>query len=325
MKILITGGAGFIGSHLAEKLLETGNEVYVIDNLSTGSLDNVEHLLSNPKFNLVIDTIMNEIVMDRLISECHQIYHLAAAVGVELIVKNPVEVIETNILGSDMVFKLSNRYLRKVLVTSTSEIYGKSENVPFGEEDDRILGATTKSRWCYSASKAIDEFLGLAYHKEKNLDMIIVRLFNTVGPRQSGQYGMVLPRFIQNALQNIPLDVYGDGSQVRCFTYVKDVVNAMVSLMSNPDATGQIFNIGSDEPISILELAKQIIGQSGSQSDINFVPYEEAYEVGFEDMKIRIPDISKIKKYIGYKPKNSLNKILQSLIAYHKNILSKSR
>ena len=324
MKILITGGAGFIGSHLAEKLLETGNEVYVIDNLSTGSLDNVEHLLSNPKFNLVIDTIMNEIVMDRLISECHQIYHLAAAVGVELIVKNPVEVIETNILGSDMVFKLSNRYLRKVLVTSTSEIYGKSENVPFGEEDDRILGATTKSRWCYSASKAIDEFLGLAYHKEKNLDMIIVRLFNTVGPRQSGQYGMVLPRFIQNALQNIPLDVYGDGSQVRCFTYVKDVVNAMVSLMSNPDATGQIFNIGSDEPISILELAKQIIGQSGSQSDINFVPYEEAYEVGFEDMKIRIPDISKIKKYIGYKPKNSLNKILQSLIAYHKNILSKS-
>ena len=324
MKILITGGAGFIGSHLAEKLLETGNEVYVIDNLSTGSLDNVEHLLSNPKFNLVIDTIMNEIVMDRLISECHQIYHLAAAVGVELIVKNLVEVIETNILGSDMVFKLSNRYLRKVLVTSTSEIYGKSENVPFGEEDDRILGATTKSRWCYSASKAIDEFLGLAYHKEKNLDMIIVRLFNTVGPRQSGQYGMVLPRFIQNALQNIPLDVYGDGSQVRCFTYVKDVVNAMVSLMSNPDATGQIFNIGSDEPISILELAKQIIGQSGSQSDINFVPYEEAYEVGFEDMKIRIPDISKIKKYIGYKPKNSLNKILQSLIAYHKNILSKS-
>ena len=321
MKILITGGAGFIGSHLAEKLLEQNNEVFIIDNLSTGSLDNIKHLMENPRFHVTIETIQNEVVMDRLMSICDQVYHLAAAVGVELIVKNPVEVIETNINGTGMVLKLANRYMRRVLITSTSEIYGKNEKVPFSEEDDRILGPTTKSRWCYSTSKAIDEYLALAYYKEKNVETVVVRLFNTVGPRQTGQYGMVMPRLIEQAIKNMDITVYGDGSQIRCFTYVDDSVNALVGIMNSSKATGQIFNIGNDDPITILELANKIKSAAGSSSKIVVIPYDTAYEKGFEDMQIRIPDISKIKEYIGFEPNMRIDSIIESVVSSMKKEL----
>jgi UDP-glucose 4-epimerase len=253
---------------------------------------------------------MNEAVMDRLVSECDMIFHLASAVGVELIVNHPVEVIERCVLGSEVVLKIANRYKKKVLITSTSEIYGKSTKVPFSEDDDRILGPTTKSRWSYSCSKAIDEFLSLAYHKEKKLPIVIVRLFNTVGPRQSGQYGMVLPRFVQAALNNQPIRVYGDGTQSRCFGYVGDVVNALIALANHPNAVGQIFNVGSDEEITIMNLANKVKTLTGSQSEIVTVPYEEAYEQGFEDMARRVPDLTKIKKLIGYTPKVKLDEII---------------
>ena len=295
MKALITGGAGFIGSHLAERLLERGDEVCVIDDLSTGKLENVAHLRDNPRFHLAVETILNETVMDRLVSECDVIYHLAAAVGVELIVKSPVETIERNVLGSHVVLRLASRYLRKVLITSTSEIYGKSDSIPFSEEDDRVLGATTKSRWSYSCSKAIDEFLALAYHKEKGVPTVIMRLFNTVGPRQTGRYGMVIPRLVTQALAGRPLTVYGDGQQVRCFTFVEDVVWAAIRLMEEPAAVGQVFNVGNDKGISIADLARKIVEMTGSKSEISFVPYSEAYEEGFEDMRIRVPNLNKVK------------------------------
>lgn len=318
MKVLITGGAGFIGSHLAEELLKRGDQVYVIDNLSTGRLKNVTQLLSNPNFGIAVETILNETVMDRLVSECDMIYHLAAAVGVELIVSKPVSVIETNILGSEMVLKLANRYLKKVLITSTSEIYGKSDKIPFKEEDDRVLGPTIKSRWSYSSSKAIDEFLSLAYYKEKNLQVIIVRLFNTVGPRQTGQYGMVIPRMVSRALKNEPISVYGDGEQTRCFTFVSDVVKAFIDLANHPGAIGQIFNLGNDKAISIKELAYMIKRMTNSKSEVVFIPYDKAYEEGFEDMRVRIPDVSKIKNLIGFQPKVSLEEILMKVIEYMK-------
>ncbi len=316
MKALITGGAGFIGSHLAEELLNRGEMVSVIDDLSTGRLENVEHLMSSPRFSIAVETILNETVMDRLVSECDIIYHLAAAVGVELIVNKPVEVIERNILGTEMVLKLANRYLKKVVVTSTSEIYGKSEQVPFKENDDRVLGPTTKNRWSYSSTKAIDEFLALAYHKEKSLDVVIVRLFNTVGPRQTGQYGMVIPRFVVQALKNEPITVYGDGKQVRCFGYVSDVVGAIISLANHSKAIGQIFNVGNNEPITILNLARKIKEKANSSAEIIFVPYGEAYEEGFEDMAIRSPDLTKIKTLIGYEPEINLDSILDNVIEY---------
>lgn len=316
MKALITGGAGFIGSHLAEALLERGEQVTVIDDLSTGRLSNVEHLRGNSRFQLAVETILNETVMDRLVSECNVIFHLAAAVGVELIVKSPVATIETNILGTDMVMRLAARYLRKVLITSTSEIYGKSDAVPFSEEDDRILGPTIKSRWSYSASKAIDEFLALAYNKEKGLDTIIMRLFNTVGPRQTGRYGMVIPRFVGQALQGQPITVYGDGKQVRCFTHVKDVVWAMIQLVETPDAIGQIFNVGNDQSVSIAELAEMIKRLTRSDSEIVYVPYDEAYEYGFEDMRIRVPNLNKVREVIGYHPKIELENILKDVIRH---------
>lgn len=316
MNVLITGGAGFVGSHLAEALLQRGQHVTIIDDLSTGRMENFAHLRAFPHFRFAIETIMNEAVMDRLVSECDMIYHLASAVGVELIVNRPVEVIERCILGSEVVLKIANRYKKKLLITSTSEVYGKSSKVPFSEDDDRILGPTTKSRWSYSCSKAIDEFLALAYLKEKGLPVVLVRLFNTVGPRQSGQYGMVVPRFVQAALNNQPIRVYGDGTQSRCFGYVGDVVNAIVALMNNSEAIGQIFNIGSDEEISIMELAKKVKAITGSQSEIVKIPYEEAYEQGFEDMARRVPDLAKITKLIGYTPKVKLDEIIARVRDY---------
>jgi len=315
MRILITGGAGFIGSHLAEVLLKAGNQVTIVDDLSTGRMDNFTQLRQHPNFHFAIETIMNETVMDRLVSECDHIYHLASAVGVELIVNNPVEVIERCILGTDMVLRIANRYKRKVLLTSTSEIYGKNSKVPFSENDDRLVGPTTKSRWSYSCSKAIDEFLALAYHKEKMLPVVIVRLFNTVGPRQTGQYGMVIPRFVAAALSNQPIRVYGDGTQSRCFCYVGNATQALVELMNHPKAEGEIFNVGSTEEISILELAKKVKQMSGSRSEIVLVPYDEAYESGFEDMARRVPDIGKIQKLIGWQPKAQLDEILENLVA----------
>jgi UDP-glucose 4-epimerase len=314
VKILITGGAGFIGSHLTEYLLKRGDEVWVIDDLSTGRLQNVQHLRTHPQFHLTVETILNETVMDRLVSECDMIYHLAAAVGVELIVKSPVETIERNVLGTDVVLRLANRYLRQVLIASTSEIYGKSDKVPFHEDDDRVLGATTKSRWSYSCSKAIDEFLALAYNKEKGLNTVIMRLFNTVGPRQTGRYGMVIPRLVKQALEGKPLTVYGDGNQVRCFTFVEDVVWAATHLMETPGAIGQVFNIGNDKPISITDLAKKIKQFTHSNSEICYIPYNEAYEEGFEDMNIRVPDLTKARKMIGYAPKVDLDEILVRVI-----------
>ncbi len=316
MRALITGGAGFIGSHLAEYLLVRGDEVFVIDDLSTGRLENVAHLRTHPRFKLAVETILNETVMDRLVSECDVIYHLAAAVGVELIIKSPVETIERNILGTDVVLRLAARYLRKVLITSTSEIYGKSEAVPFKEDDDRVLGPTTKSRWSYSCSKGIDEFLALAYYKEKRLESVIMRLFNTVGPRQTGRYGMVIPRLVKQALAGKPLTVYGDGQQVRCFTYVDDVVAAAVKLMETPEAVGQVFNIGNDQGVTIAELAEKIKKFTKSSSEIIFIPYDQAYEEGFEDMRLRVPSLEKAKQMIGYSPKVQLDEILKKVIEH---------
>ena len=322
MKALITGGAGFIGSHLSDRLLESGHTVTAIDDLSTGRFTNIEHLDGAPGFQFVQETIMQESVMDRLVSECDVIFHLASAVGVELIVNRPVEVIERCILGTEIVLRTAQRYRKKVLLTSTSEIYGKNERVPFSEEDDRVLGSTTKSRWSYSCSKAIDEFLALAYHKEKHLPIVIVRLFNTVGPRQTGQYGMVVPRFVQQAIAGRPLTVYGDGQQRRCFAYVGDVANAIATLMETPKAVGQIFNIGSTEEVSILELAERVIKLTKSSSKIEMVPYQVAYEPGFEDMTRRIPDLTRIKSLIGYQPTVALDEIIGRIHDYHRGSMS---
>jgi len=313
MRALITGGAGFIGSHLAECLIAQGHEVAVIDDLSTGRLENIQPLIRNPHFHLDIDTITNEVVMDRLASECDMIYHLAAAVGVEMIVHSPVHTIETNITGSAVVFHVANRYHRKVLLTSTSEIYGKSSKVPFAEDDDRVLGPTTRSRWSYSTSKAVDEFLALAYHKERGLPVVIVRLFNTVGPRQSGRYGMVVPRFVGQALAGQPLTVYGDGQQSRCFADVRDVLRGIIALVECPAADGQIFNLGSTREITIANLAQLVIQITASHSPITQVPYEQAYEAGFEDMQRRVPDVGKVQRLIGWQTKIPLEDTLRAI------------
>ena len=319
MKILVTGGAGFIGSHLADSLLEKKHQIYSIDDLSTGSMDNISHLNSNDNYNFIYGDIRNELIMDRLVSKCDAVYHLAAAVGVNLIINDPIRVMDTNIKGTEMLLKICNRYKKRIVVASTSEIYGKSDKIPFSESDDRILGSTEKSRWSYSSSKAIDEYYSLAYNKQYGLETIIVRLFNTVGPRQTGQYGMVMPRFVKNAINNKQLNVFGDGSQIRTFGYVKDVVRGLELLMDNDNSVGEIFNIGGDEQISILNLAEKIIGMTSSKSKINFVPYKEAYADGFEDMKIRKPDISKINSFTGYKPLMNLDGIIKSIIDYYKN------
>jgi UDP-glucose 4-epimerase len=321
-KALITGGMGFIGSHLAEFLLKHNYTVTSIDDLSTGSFKNIEHLLAHPEFNFVIETIMNENVMDRLISERDIIFHLAAAVGVKLIVERPVEVIEKNVLGTEIVLHIANRYRKKIILASSSEIYGKSNDIPFREDSDRILGATTNHRWSYSDSKAIDEFLALAYNKENKLPIVIVRLFNTIGIRQTGRYGMVVPTFIQQAVRGEPITVYGDGTQSRCFCNVRDVVKGITQLAEHPGAIGQIFNLGHDEEISIRQLAEKVKEITRSDSDIVYVPYDLAYEEGFEDMKRRVPDLTKVKRLIGYYPIVTLEESLMEIFQFTKENLS---
>jgi len=317
MKALVTGGAGFLGSHLAEALLARGDEVYVLDNLSTGSIENVEALKAERRFHYTIDSVMNEPVAAELIDRVDVVLHLAAAVGVRLIVESPVNTIETNVHGTEMVLKLANKKKKKVIVASTSEVYGKSNVVPFREDADLVLGATSKGRWSYACSKAIDEFLALAYQKEKRLPVVVVRLFNTVGPRQTGRYGMVIPNFVKQALLGHPITVYGDGTQSRCFTYVTDVVGALVKLALHEDAVGEVFNIGNDrEEITILELARRVKERARSRSEIVLVPYDKAYEEGFEDMPRRVPDLSKVQKLVGYDPQVHLDEILGRVIEY---------
>ncbi len=316
MHFLITGGAGFIGSHLADQLLREGHYVSVLDNLSTGSIRNIAHLKGNPRFRYTIDTVTNEPLLAELVDECDVVFHLAAAVGVKLIVEAPVHTIETNVHGTEVVLTHANKKKKLVLVASTSEVYGKSTSVPFREDDDLVMGPTPKHRWAYACSKAIDEFLALAYWKEKKLPVVIARLFNTVGPRQTGQYGMVIPNFVRQALAGYPITVFGDGSQTRSFTYVGDVVCALVGLVKEPMAVGQVFNIGNGEEISIRALAERVKALTGSSSEIVTVPYEQAYEAGFEDMPRRVPDISKIHALIGYQPRVQLDEILTRVIEY---------
>ncbi len=324
VNILITGGAGFIGSHLAESLLSQGHEVTIIDNLSTGRFENIAHLTDNPRFHFAIESITNETVMDRLVSKSNLIFHLAAAVGVQLIVQKPVHTIETNIMGTEAVLRNALRYRVKVLLASSSEVYGKGNSIPFREEDDVVLGPTSRNRWAYAASKMVDEFLALAYHHEYDLPVTIFRLFNTVGPRQTGRYGMVIPRFVKQALQNEPLTVYGDGQQSRCFLHVQDAVAAIQSLADKPMAEGQVYNIGSLEEITIQGLAEAVLEQTArldqkassiEQVPVKYIPYDEAYTKDFDDMRRRVPDISKIQTITDWSPKCSLSKILMDVIA----------
>lgn len=320
-KILVTGGAGFIGSHLCELLVHQGHPVVAIDDLSTGRIENIQHLRPLPSFHFVRETINNAQVLDRLTSEAEILIHLAAAVGVKLIVEDPVHTISTNIMGTEIVLKTANRYGCKVLIASTSEVYGKGIKVPFCEEDDRLMGSTTHSRWAYATSKAVDEFMGLAYHQQFGLPVVIMRFFNTVGPRQTGRYGMVVPRFVRRALRGEILSVYGDGQQSRCFADVSDVVGAVHKLSEHPGAIGQVFNIGATQEITILELAEKIRALTGSRSEIEFVPYDQAYAPGFEDMRRRVPSIEKIANLIGYAPCFSLDETLQRVIVYERTLL----
>lgn len=318
MKALITGGAGFIGSHLAEELLNNGHQIFLIDDLSTGSIDNIEHLKNHKGFSYTIDTILNAPVLAELIDKCDVVFHMAAAVGVMLIVESPVRTIETNIKGTEAVLMHANKKKKKVIIASTSEVYGKSDQKTFKEDGDLILGPTTKGRWSYACSKAIDEFLALAYWKEKKLPVVITRLFNVVGPRQTGRYGMVIPRLVKQALQNKPITVFGDGKQSRCFAHVKDAVDAIIKLSATEKAIGEVINLGNDKEIPIEELAKKIKEAARSKSEIRYIPYSEAYEEGFEDMRRRVPDLAKIKKLIGYKSKYSLDNIIKDVIEYYK-------
>ena len=313
---MITGGAGFIGSHLAERLLQCGHEVGIIDNLSTGSIDNIAHLKNTSGFSYVIDTIDNEPLLAEWIDRSDVVFHLAAAVGVKLIVERPVYTIETNVHGTEVVLKHANKKNKLVVLASTSEVYGKSTDVPFREGAELVLGATVKHRWAYACSKLLDEFLALAYWKERKLPVVIARLFNTVGPRQTGQYGMVLPTFVRQALGEQPITVFGDGRQSRSFTYVGDVVDALIGLATEPKAVGEVFNIGNTNEVTIRELAERVRTLTGSTSVIQYVPYDQAYEAGFEDMPRRVPDISKIKALLGYQPRLELDDIIRSVIEY---------
>jgi len=315
MKVLITGGAGFIGSHLSEAYLGRGDKVHVMDDLSTGAATNIAHLKKNDRFAYTVESVTNVPVLAELVDDADIVVHLAAAVGVKLIVSSPVHTIETNIRGTEIVLSLANKKKKPVLIASTSEVYGKAAKVPFAEDDDLVIGATTKGRWAYACSKAIDEFLALAYWKERKLPVVVVRLFNTVGPRQTGQYGMVLPTFIRQALAGQPITVYGDGTQSRSFTFVGDVVGALVKLMDTPGAVGQVVNIGNGKEITILDLAKLVKARTKSASEITFTPYDQAYESGFEDMPRRVPDISKIQKLIGFKPTLDVSEIIDTIVA----------
>jgi UDP-glucose 4-epimerase len=319
---LITGGAGFIGSHLADALLALGHRVLAIDDLSTGQMQNIQHLLRRPEFHFARASITDEIVMDRLASQADVIVHLAAAVGVRLIVEQPVHTIEMNVMGTEAVLKAALRYQTRVLVASTSEVYGKGLTVPFHEDDDVVLGPTSRNRWAYAASKMVDEFLALAYHREKGMPVVLFRLFNTVGPRQSGRYGMVIPRFVQQAVRGEPLTVYGDGLQSRCFLHVYDAIDAIIRLSTAPDAVGHLFNIGSTNETTILDLAHQIV-QTVAETcpppnpppePVEFVPYEHAYSAGFEDMQRRVPDLTRIRQAVGWQPRLSLDRILRDVL-----------
>jgi len=318
MKALITGGAGFIGSHLAERLLELDHEVFIIDNLWTGKLENISNIQKDEKLHLVVDTILNESVMNELIFKADHIYHLAAAVGVRNIMDNPVETLDINVKGSETVLRLANRFKKKVLIASTSEVYGKHVDHTLSEEDNRVMGSVKKRRWAYACSKTLDEFLALAYFDEKKLPVVVTRLFNTVGPRQTGRYGMVLPNFVQSALLGKPIPVFGDGTQSRSFTHVNDVVGALVKLMAEPKAEGDIFNVGNDHEVTIKDLALMVKEMTESNSEIEFIPYEKAYGPGFEDMERRCPNIDRIKNLIGYNPSHDLESIIQSVIDYFK-------
>ncbi len=308
--ILVTGGAGFIGSHLADALLHQGHRVLVIDDLSTGRIENIQHLIGRTDFHFARANVTNATVLDRLMSEARVVVHLAAAVGVQLIVERPVHTIETNVMGTEAVLQAARRYGCRTLIASTSEVYGKGARIPFAEEDDVLLGSTSKSRWAYAASKMVDEFLGLAYAREYGLPVVPFRLFNTVGPRQSSHYGMVIPRFMQAALEGRPIQVYGDGTQSRCFCDVADVVRAIVGLINHSEVSGTVFNIGGKEEITILELAEKVKSLSNSSSEIRFVPYSEAYAPGFEDMQRRLPDTTRIEQLLGWKPKYTLDQVL---------------
>ena len=318
MRVLITGGAGFIGSHLAEALLLQNHSVHVMDNLSTGSIENIEHLKGVPGFRYTVDTVTNEPMLAELIDDCDVVFHFAAAVGVKLIVEQPVHTIETNVHGTEVVLKHASKKRKLVVIASTSEVYGKSVDLPFREDADLVMGPTLKHRWAYACSKAIDEFLALAYWKERSVPVIIVRFFNTVGPRQTGRYGMVIPNFVRQALAGDPITVYGDGTQSRSFTYVGDVVRGLIALTLEPRAIGQVFNIGNGVEISIRALAEQIKKMTNSSSPIVTIPYDRAYEAGFEDMPRRVPDISKIRQLVGYEPSVQLEEILERVIAYEK-------
>ena len=319
MSVLITGGAGFVGSHLAERCLKDGHSVTLIDDLSTGNTRNVEVLERQAQFRLVVESVTNIPTLEPLVREADLIYHLAAAVGVKLIVRDPVGTIETNIRGTEVILHLANKWRKPILITSTSEVYGKNTASPFREEDDMVFGPTTHARWSYACSKAIDEFLALSYFRKKKLPVVIVRLFNTVGPRQTSQYGMVLPTFVRQAIQNADITVYGDGSQSRTFTYISDVVDALVRLPQNEEAIGEVFNVGGSEEISILKLADLVKKRAKSSSRIVKVPYDRAYEPGFEDMPRRVPDISKIRRFIGYSPLVSLDSIVDRVVEYFRS------
>src|SRR5580765_2309119 len=316
MRALVTGGAGFIGSHLSEALLDAGHQVLILDNLSTGSIDNIAHQKGRQGFEYFIDTVDNEPLLAELIDRSDVVFHFAAAVGVKLIVEQPVHTIETNVHGTEVVLKHANKKKKLVVIASTSEVYGKNLDVPFREDADLVMGATVKHRWAYACSKAIDEFLALAYWKERKLPVIIVRFFNTVGPRQTGQYGMVLPSFVQQALAGKPITVFGDGTQQRSFTYIGDVVGCLLKLVSEPKAIGQVFNIGNGQEVSILQLAELVKARTDSKSEIVFVPYDKAYEAGFEDMPRRVPDLTKVRALVGYEPKVQLDEIITRVIEY---------